>query len=136
MEVNLYHHFPSEPEILNRLDSIERKLDLLLKLERRMENEMALDFTKMIAAAANQSTVTNSVLQTLQDLGAKVADLATQLAAAIAANDPVAQQAVQDQLDALATGIDANDTKLAAAITTPGPAPAPTPTPTPIPSTP
>lgn len=136
MEVNLYHHFPSEPEILNRLDSIERKLDLLLKLERRMENEMALDFTKMIAAAANQSTVTNSVLQTLQDLGAKVADLATQLAAAIAANDPVAQQAVQDQLDALATGIDDNDTKLAAAITTPGPAPAPTPTPTPIPSTP
>jgi hypothetical protein len=135
MDVNLYHHFPSESEILDRLDYIQQTLDLILKVQRRTENEMTLDFTNMVAAAAAQSTVTNSVLQTLSDLAAKVADLSTQLAAAIAANDPVAQAAVQTQLDALAKGISDNDDKLAAAITTPGPAPAPTPVPTPIPAT-
>lgn len=96
---------------------------------------MALDFTKMIAAAAAQSTVTNGVLQALQDLGAKITDLSAQLAAALAANDPVAAQKVQDQLDSLATGIKTNDDKIAAAIATPGPVPTPTPTPTPIPTT-
>jgi len=134
MDINLYHYFPSESEILNRLDYIAQKLDLILRVERRTENEMQLDFTKIVAAAAAQATVTNSVLQTLQDLGAKVADISAQLAAAIAANDPVAQQAAQDQLDALAQGISDNDDKLAAAIITPGPAPAPTPAPTPIPT--
>lgn len=94
---------------------------------------MQLDFTKMVAAAAAQATVTNSVLQALQDLGAKITDLSAQLAAAIAANDPVAQQAVQDHLDALAQGISDNDDKLAAAIAAPGPTPTPTPAPTPIP---
>ena len=133
MDLNLYHYFPSESEILSRLESIEQKLDLLYKVERRMESGMVLDFTNMIAAAADQSTVTNSVLQTLKDLGAKVADLSAQLAAAIAANDPAATAAIQTQLDALATGIQTNDAALAAAIATPGPAPAPTPTPTPIP---
>src|SRR5882672_10030140 len=134
MDLNLYHYFPSESEILNRLDSIEQKLDLLTKIERRMESGMVLDFTNMIAAAADQSTVTNSVLQALKDLGAKVADLSAQLAAAIAANDPAATAAIQTQLDALATGIQTNDVALAAAIATPGPAPAPTPAPTPIPT--
>jgi len=99
-----------------------------------MESGMVLDFTNMIAAAAAQSTVTNSVLQTLKDLGAKVTDLSAQLAAAIAANDPVAIAAAQAQLDALAAGIQTNDTALAAAIVTPGPVPVPTPTPTPIPT--
>jgi len=134
MDLNLYHYFPSESEILSRLDTIERKLDLLYKVERRMESGMVLDFTNMIAAAADQSTVTNSVLQTLKDLGAKVTDLSAQLAAAIAANDPAAIVAAQAQLEALATGIQTNDAALAAAIATPGPVPAPTPAPTPIPT--
>lgn len=134
MDLNLYHYFPSESEILSRLESIEHKLDLLYKVERRMESGMVLDFTNMIAAAADQSTVTNSVLQTLKDLGAKVTDLSAQLAAAIAANDPAAIAAAQAQLEALATGIQTNDAALAAAIATPGPAPAPTPVPTPIPT--
>jgi len=85
-----------------------------------MENEMALDFTKMIDATNKQTTVTNGVLQTLKDLAAKIADLSTQLAAANAANDPAAQAAVQKQLDDLATGIQTNDDAIAAAIVAPG----------------
>jgi hypothetical protein len=97
-----------------------------------MESEMALDFTKMVAAAAAQATVTNSTLQALQDLNGKIKDISQQLADALAANDPVAAKAAQDQLDALAQGIDDNDAKIAAAIANQGTAPAPTPTPTPI----
>ena len=106
----------------------------ILRNEQRMESEMQLDFTKMVAAAARQQTVTNSVLQVLQDFNAKIKDISQQLADALAATDPVAAKAAQDQLDALAQGVDDNDTKIAAAIETPGTAPAPTPTPTPIPA--
>ena len=128
------YHESEDPWAEAPLWAIELRemMALLLRTERRMESEMALDFTKMIAAAAAQSTVTNGVLQTLQDLGAKITDLSAQLAAALAANDPVAAKAVQDQLDALATGIQTNDDKIAAAIAAPGPTPSPTPTPTPI----
>lgn len=135
MDVNLYHRFPPDPEVLNRLDSIEQKLDRVLNIERRMENEMQLDFTKMVAAAAAQQSVANSALQAIGDLNAKIVDISGQLAAALAANDPVAAQAAQTQLDALAKGISDNDDKIAAAIATPGTSPAPTPTPTPIPTT-
>jgi hypothetical protein len=134
MDINLFHHFPPDLEVLSRLDSINQKLDLVLRTERRMESDMQLDFTKMIAATAAQSTVTNGALQALQALSAKVTDLSTQLKAANAAADPVAQAAVQTQLDALAQGVSDNDDKIAAAIATHGPAPAPTPTPTPIPA--
>jgi hypothetical protein len=114
---------------------LREMMALLLRTERRMESEMALDFTKMIAATAAQTTVTNSALQMLTSLGAKITDLSAQLAAALAANDPVEAQKVQDQLDALAGGIQTNDDALAAAIATPGTVPTPTPAPTPIPTT-
>lgn len=94
---------------------------------------MQLDFTKMIDAATKQQGVTNSTLQVLKDLNAKITDLSTQLAAANAAQDPVAQKAVQDQLDALATGINTNDDAIAAAIAAPGVPGTPAPTPTPAP---
>lgn len=118
--MDLYHHFQPDPEVLRRLDAIARKLDLVLRTERRMENEMALDFTKMNAAIADQTTVDNSVLQYSIDMSAKVSDLSAQLAAAIAANDPAAQAAVQTQLDSLAQGILDNNAKATAAIKAPG----------------
>lgn len=116
--VNVYVH-PAK-EVTDWMDETTRKLDLLIKTEQRTETEMSLDFTKMQAAATKQVGVTNSVLQVLSDLQAHVTDLAKQLADANAANDPVAQAAVQAQLDALATGIDSNDDKLAAAVAAPG----------------
>lgn len=120
MDIHFHIDLTLAHEVRAWMSDVTGKLDLILKTEQRTETEMALDFTKMTAAAAKQVGVTNSVLQILGDLQAHVADLATQLAAAIAANDPAAQQAVQDQLDALATGFDNNDDKLAAAIAAPG----------------
>lgn len=128
MDIHLYHHIVPDPEVINRLDALSRKLDLVLSAELKMENEMALDFTKMIAATTAQTTVTNGVLQVLKDTSAKIADLSAQLAAALAANDPVAQAAVQKQLDDLATGIQTNDDAIAAAIVAPGTPGTPAPT--------
>jgi hypothetical protein len=113
---------------------LREMMALVLRTDRRMESEMQLAFTKMIAATAAQTTVTNGAVQALQSLGAKIADLSTQLAAANSANDPVAQAAVQTQLDGLAQGVSDNDDKIAAAIATPGTVTTPTPTPTPIPT--
>lgn len=123
-DLRWYHRFLPEYEVLRRLDAIERKLDLSLNIERRTENTMALDFSQLIAAANAQTTVTAGVLATLTELRAHAADLSAQLAAAIAANDPVAQAAVQQQLNDLATGIQSNDNALATAIATTPDAPA------------
>jgi hypothetical protein len=51
-----------------------------------------------------------------------IADLKSQLAAAIAANDPAAIQAVADSLSALSTKVDADKQKLADAATANTPA--------------
>ncbi len=99
---------------------LREMMALILKTERRMENTMALDFTKMNTAITAQTTIDNSVLQYSIDMSAKVSDLSTQLKAAIAANDPVAQAAVQTQLDGLAQGILDNNAKVATAIQAPG----------------
>src|SRR5450759_1654040 len=99
---------------------LREMMALVLKTERRMEHTMALDFTKMNDAVTKQTTVDNSVLQFSIDMSAKITDLSAQLAAAIAANDPVAQAAVQTQLDGMAQGILDNNAKVATAIQAPG----------------
>lgn len=99
---------------------LREMLRLILKLNLRMESEMAFDFTKMAAAATKQQGVTNSVLQYLADQSVVLTDIRKQLADAIAANDPAAMAAAQKQLDDFAAGVDANDDRIAAAIAAPG----------------
>lgn len=120
MRIDVHLHIEPTPEVLGLLGEMSRKLDLILKVEQRMENTMALDFTKIIAAAAKQQGTTNSVLQTLNDLKVGLDAANKALAAAVAANDPAAIKAAQDQLDSIATGIDTNDDAIAAAIAAPG----------------
>lgn len=64
-----------------------------------------------------EGTVEASILTLLTGLTSTVADLKTQLAAAIASNDPVALQAVADGLDALQSEVDSNAASLSAAVT-------------------
>jgi len=99
---------------------MEAKLDLVLQILKRMESTAMLDFTKLIAAAQKQQNVTNSVLQFITDTKTALANVQQQLADAIASNDPAAQKAAQDQLDAIVQGLDDNDQKLADAIAQPG----------------
>lgn len=121
MRIDVYLHVEPDSEVLSRLAVITRQLDLVLKVERRMETEMNLDFTKMAAAAARQKEVSDSALAYLQAQSATLTTIRQQLADAIAQNDPAATAAAQKALDDFAVGIDANDDAIAAAIATPGP---------------
>lgn len=94
---------------------IKTRLSILTnKVERMM-----IDVSKIQAAATRANAGIESVLAVLTALTGQVKDLSKQLADAIAANDPVAQKAVQDQLDALAVGLDTESDKIAAATAAP-----------------
>jgi hypothetical protein len=79
-------------------------------------DQMSLDVTKIVADVAAQTTVIQSAVTLIQSLNAKITDLSSQLAAAIAANDPAAVAAVQAQLDQAAKDLEANTQALAAAV--------------------
>ena len=68
------------------------------------------------AVAAN-TTIGGSIVTLLKGLTTMIADLRQQLADAIAANDPVAIQAVLDALTALETSVAADTKALADAAT-------------------
>ena len=78
-----------------------------------------IDVSKIQAAADRANAGIESVLAVLAALTAQVKDLSDKLAAAIAANDPAAQLAVQNQLDTLAAGLNAEADKIAAATAAP-----------------
>jgi len=99
-------------EIKQALGQLQSMLLVLMK----GNDTMALDLTKLTATVAKQTTVEQSALTLITGLSANLAAIAKQLAAAIAANDPVAQAAAQAQLDALQATLDNNDEELAAAI--------------------
>lgn len=85
----------------------------------RTVEKMMIDVSKIKAAADRANAGIESVLAVLMALTGQVKDLSKQLADAIAANDPVAQKAVQDQLNTLAVGLDVESDRIAAATAAP-----------------
>jgi hypothetical protein len=116
--------FLSSSQILATLARIETKLNTLLA----QETKMALNIAALQAAVAQQTTVEQSVITLIQQMGAEIASLNQRLSAALAANDPVAAAAAQAALDQAVTTLNANSALLAAAVTANTPA-APTPAP-------
>src|SRR5712691_5824524 len=102
--------------------------EILVRLEQRiMEriNAMAIDVTKITASAQRAEAGIESVLAALAATKTQLDGVSKELAAAVAANDPAAITAAQQQLDALAAGLDAESDKIAAATQAPAsPAPA------------
>lgn len=80
----------------------------------------------LAASVANNTSVEQSALVLIQGFAASQADLAKQLADAIANNDPVALAAVQKTIDDSVTALDLGDAALAAAVTANTPAAPPT----------
>lgn len=76
-----------------------------------------IDVSKIQAAVDRSKAGQDSVIALLGTLVGQVKDLAKQLADAIAASDPAAQQVVQDQLNKLANDLNAETDALAAAST-------------------
>lgn len=83
------------------------------------QEKIMIDVAKIKAAADRANAGIESVLAVLASLTAQVKTLSEQLAAAIAAEDPAAQQAVQADLDKLAEGLNAEADKIAAATAAP-----------------
>lgn len=76
--------------------------------------------TQVVALAtkvAAETTVETSIETLLTSVAASQKDLAAQLAAALANNDPAAMQEVSDSLTASSTALDANIANLTAAVT-------------------
>lgn len=74
--------------------------------------------TALIAAVKEEDTVIDGAIVALNGVTKVVSDLQTQLAAAIAANDPAAIQAVSDSMAATVADITDKTKKLADAIAT------------------
>ncbi len=99
---------PIQRDILRQLTA------LTLKVEKLM-----IDVSKIQAAVDRSKAGVDSVLALLSSLVAQVKDLSAQLATAIAAADPAAQQVVQEQLDKLANDLNAESDAIAAATAAP-----------------
>ncbi len=95
-----------------QLNRIENLLNAVL----RLENTEMISTQALTDATARETTAVASVLTMVKGIAANQADLAKQLALAIAANDPTAIAAVQKAIDDSATQISANADALAAAV--------------------
>lgn len=100
MHFHIHHHIEPHPEVLARLNDIQRKLDLILQ----KENILMVDYTKLTADITAQKTVLQGIVLGVQGLNAsnaaqsqQISDLKAALAAA-SVTDPTVQSAV-DALD-------------------------------------
>ena len=75
-----------------------------------------LNIEKLTQDVAAQTNVVVSAVELLTGLTKAIGDLKSELAAAIAANDPTAVAAVQASIDALDAQLSDNTTKLATAV--------------------
>jgi Skp family chaperone for outer membrane proteins len=103
---------------------------LLTQLDKKV-NHMTINLDRLTADVAAIKTVDASILALFAAFVVQIKDLRDQLAAAIAASDPAAQQAVQDKLDALATDLETESAALSGAVTANTPAAPVEPTPAP-----
>lgn len=102
-------------------DLITQAVTLSTTLAQRMDQAMAsiADLQSkadtLRTSVESETSVTQSVVALLQGTNQTIADLRTQLADAIAANDPAALQAVVDTIDAITATNEQNAQALAAA---------------------
>jgi hypothetical protein len=98
----------SRGDIRRQLEQLNRKIDhMTLNLDR-----LSADVTALTIAEKNILSLLTTVLTQQQTTLAELAQARADLAAAIAANDPEAQKAAQDQIDAIASQLEAGTQSL------------------------
>jgi len=102
MRIDLHCHIEIPPEVLDRLDGLSRKLDLVLKSEIYMSKEL----DDLTAQVKSNSEVEASALTLINGIAARITAAST---------DPAALKALTDELKA-------KDDQLAAAVTANTPA--------------
>lgn len=112
MRIDIHHHIEPSTEVLDRLDYIGPKVDLILK----NQETIMIDTTRILAEVARARTELASY-KALSDAQTQViSDQAAALKAAIAANDPAAIAQVQADLDKAAVDLSADNDAAAQAI--------------------
>ena len=117
MNIVVHRYDHADSEVRQRLIRLEVALKgVVAKQERLM-----IDTSKLLAAVAEEKTETASLRALADALTTAMKDLSAQLAAAIAANDPVAIAQVQKDLDQATAELstDSQATKDAVAANTP-----------------
>jgi N-acetylglucosamine kinase-like BadF-type ATPase len=83
-----------------------------LRFIARKVNQMAIDTSKLVASAARLEADVDTLLTASDNAQVQLKTISQQLADAIAANDPAALKAVQDAIDGVAAGLDAEAAKV------------------------
>jgi hypothetical protein len=110
MRFDHFHH--SDEATAERLCRIERMLGTILE----NQEDIMIDTSKIVAAVAAEKTKVDSLIALSNGQSATMKDLGTQLAAAIAANDPAALAQVQADLDKAADDLSTETAAVGAAI--------------------
>lgn len=95
-----------------RIDSLFTRVGEIMASLKDIQDRIA----KLTADVAAETSLDQSIITLIQGDAAIIADLKSQLAAAIAANDPAALQAVVDSMDAAHVTMTANAAAAAAAV--------------------
>lgn len=103
------------------------KLDTLSK----GQQTIMINVQALIAAVAAEKSIDQSILALVTGFVAQIADLKTQLTAAIAAGDPAALAAVQQSIDQATADLEANVAQMQKAVTDNTPVAPPPPPPPP-----
>lgn len=104
--MNIYHHIVSSPEVLVRLDRIERKLDLIIRKEDTIMSALDDALTQAEAAAKANSDADDSAEKLLVTISQMIADLKA------AGTDPTTLA----RITALSTALNARASQLSAAV--------------------
>lgn len=117
MRIEVIHRFLPDPEVLDRLDALSDKLDLL-------QETIMIDVTALQAVAARLQASDTVALAALQALKDQNIALAAQLAA-IPVQDPATQTAIDAVVTSLTSTADAVDKAVTANPQTPNLTPSP-----------
>ncbi len=138
MRIDVYHHFLPDTVVLTRLDTIERKTDLIIsKTEKIMPtlDELQAKADATLAQITSDTAIDNAVAIVVTNQNSTIADLKAQLAAA--GTDPAKLQALSDTMDHILSLDTSNAAIVSGAVTagTPAEAPAAPVADAPLPST-
>lgn len=119
LDVRLTHCFPDPLVIKTESECLTDLLKQILANQKTIMGTLAdiqKQNTALIAAVKDEDTVIDSAVVLITGFATTLKGIQDQLAAAIAANDPVATQAVADSLGATVDDINAKKTALAGAV--------------------
>lgn len=115
MRLDIHHHIELPAEVLDRLDDLSRKADLIIKNQETIMSALDDELTKAEAAAKANSDADDAVEALLITLSTQIANLKT------TGTDP----ATITRIQALSTALAAKASTLAAAVVANTPAAAP-----------